>query len=267
MKILLLDIETSPNLVHRWSLFGQDNTSLAQLMESSQMICWVAKWYRDPNPIFRKTMATGETKTTKKSAGAQASDPARGVSDLWNLLDEADVVITYNGDRFDLPIIRGEFLRAGLKPPAPFQSLDLLKAAKRQFKFPSMKLQYLSEDVLGLTGKVSHEGHGLWVKCLQGDKDAWAKMEEYNIQDVVLLEEVYDKLLPWILNHPNVNLYDEQDEFTEPLCPTCGELDYQKRGFKYTGLGKFQRYNCNACGSWFAGTKRLQGGTFNNGKS
>lgn len=262
MKILLLDVETSPNLVHRWSLFGTDTTSLAQLMESSQMICWVAKWYRNPETIFRKTMTTG----TIGSSSATAALATKGVSDLWELLDEADVVITYNGDRFDLPIIRGEFLRAGLKPPAPFQSLDLLKAAKRQFKFPSMKLQYLSENVLGLEGKVQHEGHGLWVKCLQGDKEAWKKMEEYNVQDVVLLEEVYDKLLPWILNHPNVNLYDEQDEFTEPLCPTCGNQHYQKRGYSYTTLGKFQRYNCQECGAWWKDTKRIQGTRFMNGK-
>lgn len=202
------------------------------------------------------------TENTPAVGGARSE----GIQRLWELLDEADVVITYNGDKFDLPIIRGEFLRAGLRPPAPFISLDILKKARGQFKFPSMKLQYLSEDVLGLDGKAHHEGHGLWVKCLQGDPEAWERMKEYNIQDVVLLEEVYDKLLPWIKGHPNVNLFDEEaDEFSEPLCPTCGELDYQKRGYSYTTLGKFQRYNCNACGTWFKSTKAIARNGFSNG--
>ncbi len=40
------------------------------------------------------------------------------------------------------------------------------------------------------------------------DPAAWKVMEKYNKQDVLLLEKVYDRLLPWIKSHPNHHLFN-----------------------------------------------------------
>ena len=78
-------------------------------------------------------------------------------------------------------------------------------------------------------------------------------IEKYNKQDVILLEKVYERLLPWLgRNHPNRNLYNSTG------CPTCGSAKLQKRGFSYTTTGTFQRYQCTHCGTWSKSTKAVK---------
>jgi len=163
---------------------------------------------------------------------------------IHKLLDEADVVVHYYGSRFDIPTLNKEFILNELGPPSPYKQVDLLKVARKQFKFTSNKLDYISQQ-LGLGQKVKHAGFQLWVRCMERDPDAWAQMEAYNKHDVVLLEAVYNRLLPWISNHPNYGLYTEQ-----LVCPNCGSSDLHKRGFSYTSAGKYQRLHCKACGTW-----------------
>lgn len=175
---------------------------------------------------------------------------------VHDLLDEADVVMHYNGDKFDLPRLNTELLLAGRTPPSPYKSIDLYKVMRSNFAFPSNKLAYISER-LGLAGKIKHDGHDLWVRCLAGDPKAWAKMKRYNVRDVRLLEELYEKVRPWIKNHPHHGLYSGIDF----CCPTCGSEDLERRGFAKTGVGRFQQYRCRPCGSWSRDTRRNLGMT------
>src|SRR5690606_27030575 len=130
-------------------------------------LCFVAKWRGQKKVIFE----AGDYAPTGESG--------RMVSALPELLTDADVVVHFNGRRFDVPHANREFKQAGLAPPAPFQQLDLLETCRKRFKLPSNKLAYISEW-LGLEGKVAHEGHSLWVKCMAGDAKAWRDMKKYN---------------------------------------------------------------------------------------
>ena len=235
-KILLLDIEMAPNVAHVWGIWDQ-NIGINQLQESSYVMCYAAKWLDDKKMMFDSVKKSGEKKM---------------LEGIHKLLDEADAVIHYNGKRFDIPSLNKEFLLHGMFPPAPFKEIDLLTVAKGRFRFVSNKLDYVAQR-LGLGSKTSHEGHELWVKCMNGDKDAWKRMEAYNIQDVVLLERLYDKLLPWIKNHPNQNLFNES-----VVCPTCGSHHLQKRGTAISTAGVYQRYQCKSCGSWSQGNKTIK---------
>jgi predicted RNA-binding Zn-ribbon protein involved in translation (DUF1610 family) len=96
--------------------------------------------------------------------------------------------------------------------------------------------------------KKDHEGHILWVKCMNGDKKAWKTMEEYNIQDVILLEKLYKKLLPWIKSPINLNIMKKDRNGFD--CPTCGKASLISKGFSYTTTGAYQRYHCKACGAF-----------------
>lgn len=175
------------------------------------------------------------------------------VKTAHTLLDQADAVIHFNGQRFDVPHLNREFIEMELSPPSPYSQIDLLKVVKKNFRFPSNKLDYVTKK-LGLDHKVSHSGHQLWVKCMAGDFQAWEEMKKYNVQDVVITEQLYDRLLPWITSHPSPGLHDETEGQT---CPNCGSDELEKRGKAYTSVSVFQRYVCGSCGKWSRGNKRL----------
>jgi DNA polymerase elongation subunit (family B) len=235
LKILLLDIETAPNVVHVWGLW-QQNVGINQIMDSGYILCYSAKWYEKDDIVFDSVFQ---------------SSPKSMLKGIHKMLDEADAVISYNGIKFDLPTLNKEFLLYGFQPPSPYKQIDLLRTARSQFRFPSNKLDYISQS-LGLGNKVHHRGHQLWIDCMNKKPKAWKEMEEYNIQDVVLLEKVYEKLKPWIKNHPNQNLFLDSQRNN---CPTCGGTSLQKRGFAITKANKYQRVQCKDCGSWSRLTK------------
>lgn len=230
MKILLSDIETAPNLATVWGLWGQ-NIAINQIMAAGYTLCWSAKWLGDDEVMFDSVHKSSATKMLKR---------------IHSLLDECDAVVTYNGDKFDLPTLSKDFLTHGMKPPAPYKSIDLCTVAKKQFRFPSNKLDYIAQ-ALGIGKKTEHAGHQLWIDCMALKPDAWAVMEEYNKNDVVILEGVYERMRPWIRQHPNHGLYDEPGV---PVCTNCGSGHLQRRGFARTGVNKYARYQCQECGTW-----------------
>jgi DNA polymerase elongation subunit (family B)/predicted RNA-binding Zn-ribbon protein involved in translation (DUF1610 family) len=236
-KILLLDIETSPNTAHVWGIW-QQNIAINQLLESSYTMCFAAKWLDNNEIFFDSVYASSHEEMLKK---------------IHALIDEADAVIHYNGNKFDMPTLNKEFLLAGLNPPSPVKNIDLLQVAKKQFRFVSNKLDYVAQQ-LGLGKKTSHIGHDLWIQCMANNPEAWAMMEEYNKNDVVLLEKVYYKFRPWIKHHLNLSIFNDE----QVVCPNCGSAHIQKRGYSITSVSKFQRYQCSDCGNWFRGNKNIR---------
>ena len=220
-----------------WGLWNQ-NVSLKQLRQSTQVLCAAGKWADKDETIFASIPTHGK---------------AGMVKEIWGWMDKADVIISYNGMRFDVPHLNREFLELGLSPPSPYKQIDLLKTSKSKFRFPSNKLDYIAQT-LGIGKKVDHAGHQLWVDCMVGDMDAWEKMEEYNREDVILTEKLYYRFLPWISAHPNPALYKGVDEGS---CSKCGSPRTIKRGFVYTKVGKLQRYRCESCGGWSQGRKNV----------
>jgi DNA polymerase elongation subunit (family B) len=235
LKILLLDIETAPNLAHVWGLWDQ-NIGINQLVDAGYTMCWSAKWLGSNEVMFESI---------------HNNVPEEMLRKIHILLDQADAVIHYIGSKFDIPTLNKEFLLYGLAPPAPYKQIDLLKVARNTFKFPSNKLDYVAK-ALKLGQKTKHIGHELWIGCMNHHAKAWEQMEEYNKQDVILLEKIYYKLLPWIKGHANQSIYAQKQ-----VCPNCGGSHYHKRGFAYTNSCKYQRYQCLNCGGWFRDTKNI----------
>jgi len=238
-KILVLDIETAPNVVYTWGLWDQ-NVGLNQIISTTFIMCWAAKW-------------VGEKKVHYFGGGLCAEEESRLVSPLWVLMDEADIVVAHNGDGFDIKHINAAFLRAGMAPPSPYKSIDTLKVAKNNFRFMSNKLEFLVSH-LGLQHKIDTDGFELWTDCLAGDRKAWKKMREYNKNDVVILEQLYLLLRPYMKNHPNLAMYEGDDEMR---CGTCGSTNLTNKGYYYTNLSKFTRHVCNDCGAQKRGRTNL----------
>jgi hypothetical protein len=172
---------------------------------------------------------------------------------IHGLLEEADAVVHYNGTKFDMPTLNKEFIIHKMNPPAPSKQIDLLRVVKSQFRFPSNKLDYVAQR-LGLGKKKEHEGHILWVKCMNNDRKACKTMEDYNIQDVILLEKLYNRLLPWIKSPINQNIMRDRNGF---LCPTCSKPSLISKGYRYTTTGAYQRYQCKACGGYCTDTRTV----------
>lgn len=145
---------------------------------------------------------------------------------------------------FDIPKMNARFILHGLNPPTPYRQIDTLTTARKEFGFSSNKLDALA-GYFGIEHK-SDTNFNLWVRCLQGEQEALNYMEEYNIKDVVILEEVYKRLRPWMKNHPNLGLYTENEDET---CPHCGSTNVADTGtFSYTNVSKFSNVRCLDCG-------------------
>lgn len=228
-KVLLLDIETAPHKVFVWGLFSQD-VKPNQIEEPGYTLCFSAKWLGTRKLFFHSIMKDGVKKMVKEA---------------HRLLDEADVIIHYNGTKFDIPILNKEFLNHGLAPPAPYQQVDLLRTVQRKFRLASNKLDYVCQN-LGLGSKVEHKGMDLWLGCMEGNTADWKKMEQYNKRDVIILEKLYKRLLPWIDGF-NFALYNES---TKMQCVRCGSTNIQYRGYAYTKTMVYRRFQCKKCGKW-----------------
>lgn len=232
-NILILDIETAPLRGFIWQLWKQ-NVYIDQIISEWFMLTWSAKWLGSPEVMSAKL--TPEE--------ALAENDKRIITELWNLLNDADMVVAHNGDQFDIPKIKTRFLLHGLPPTTFYHQIDTKKVASKEFGFSSNKLDFLAQQ-FGYGNKI-HTEFSLWDRCLKGDESALTEMSIYNNQDVVLLEKVYLKLRPYIKNHPNVTLYDDSHG---NRCPSCGGKNLHKEDYFYTHVNKFPVYRCQSCGA------------------
>lgn len=237
MKILLLDIETAPNKVYSWGLYDQD-IHIDQIVEPGYTLCWAAKWHGKPRVEYDSVHHSSTKSMVKR---------------IYELVNEADAIVHYNGRKFDMPHLKREFLQFKLAPPTHYYDIDLLTQVRKHFKFSSNKLDYVAQQ-LGLGSKVKHKGMTLWKECMDGCPKAWTTMKKYNIQDVRLLERVYDELLPWLTNHPNWGLYVDSDR---PTCRNCGSTNVVKVGLARTNTQTYQRYRCKDCHAPLRGRSRV----------
>ncbi|MCW2843337.1 MAG: hypothetical protein JWN22_1253 [Nocardioides sp.] len=239
MKVLTLDLETSPLLVYTWGLRNQF-ISIGQIVEPTRVLCFGAKWLHERRVQHFSEWADGK----------------QGMLDAAHrLISEADMIVGYNHRSFDMKHLTREFMEAHMPPPSPVQTVDLYREATQAY-FPSHKLQYVS-TALGLEGKLGHTGFKLWIDVMAGDEKAQRLMERYCKQDVALTEKLYTEMLPYLKSLPNAALYLD-DESNAPICPRCASTELTRQGFNYTRLGKFQQFRCGGCGSWSRGKKNLR---------
>ena len=233
-KILILDIETAPNIAYVWGAW-QQNVGQKQWLKKTHIMSFAAKWLGSDEVFY------------KENRKANDADIVRS---LYDLLDAADIVVAHNGVKFDLPTIIGRGVVHSYSPPSPYFIVDTCVVARKELRLVSNSLANLCEE-LGLPKKDDHKkfpGFELWLGCLRNDDDAWEEMREYNIADVVSLEALYLRLRPYMRYHPNV-IRTENNE--EVACPKCGSKNIQWRGYYYTKSGIcYKKFVCMDCGGW-----------------
>lgn len=235
-RVLILDIETKPAQAYIWRAYGEQNIGVEQIIDPGSVICVGLKWLG-----AKETLLYSEWEHGKQ----------RMLAEVHKAMSEADAVVTYNGDKFDLPKLQGEFLLAGLDPTPPQTSIDVVKAV-RKFGFFVNRLAFIG-PFLKVGGKIKHEGFELWVKVMEGNAPAQGRMSRYCKQDVKLLEKLYLKIRPFIKNHPHMG------EVRANECGACGGKHLQSRGYRRTKTFRIQRLQCQTCGSWQEGKREKMG--------
>lgn len=228
MKILVLDIETKPALVYTWGMHNQ-SFGPSQVLEWGGVLCFAAKWHGDAETMFWPEWRGKE----------------RMVRAAHKLLSEADAVVGWNSQRFDVRWLQAEFQRAGLARPSPYTNVDLMRSQKRDAFMLSNKLE--SRRLwFGEEGKAETGGFGLWRAVMAGDRDARRKMEEYNRRDVEITEEEFDRMRAggWVRGLPNHAIDGGH------VCSHCGSEKLQARGWQASKTRRYKRYQCKDCGGW-----------------
>ena len=235
-KILILDIETKPAQAYIWRAYGEQNIGVEQIIDAGAIICVGLKWLGERETLLYSEWEHGTVEMLRQ---------------VHLAMSEADAVITYNGDKFDLPKMQGEVLLVGLGPTPPVTSIDVVKAV-RKFGFFVNRLAFIG-PFLGVGAKIKHEGFDLWVKVMEGNQPAQRRMARYCKQDVKLLEKLYLKVRPFINSHPHMGNTKGHE------CGACGSNQVQSRGYRRTKAFRIQRLQCQTCGSWQDGKREKVG--------
>lgn len=233
-RILVFDIETSPNLVYTFGLFNQ-NIGLDKVIKETGLLSLSWKFLGDPQTYYKSIPITQEDKWDDREICEFA----------YKLLSSVDAVIGHNICKFDLPVLRGRFYHHGLPPLKPLHELDTLTMSRHAGKHLSRKLAHLTKG-LEFT-KLSHAkfpGFELWSEFMAGNPEAAQEMEDYNRMDVISNEALFNRLRPYS------RVFIPGTSRDGDVCPKCGSSHIQKRGVHETLTGWYQRYRCNDCGGW-----------------
>lgn len=234
-KVLVLDIETKYMLLEGYQLFNQ-NFSVDQIAEDWSILSYSSKWLHEDEVKYSDV-----TEMTEDDL----------LQELHDLLNEADFIIAHNGRRFDMKKIRARMITRGFKPYSPVRIIDTLEICKKEFAFTSNKLLYVTRLLCKKNQKSDHgkfAGHKLWQEFVRGNPEAILEMREYNIIDVVSLQELYELIAPWSSTLPVFEVYNDQANLSS---------DWIEDGFTYSNLGKYQQYRNVKTGQYRRGSKNL----------
>ena len=230
IKRLFFDIETSYAKGWFWRPQYNTNIDYSQILEHAKIICISYKWQHEDK--------VHNLKWTKDC------DDKQMLIDFTKVMLKADEIVGHNSDRFDEKWIRTRCIFHRIPALPRYKSLDTLKKAKAHFNFPSNRLDYIG-DYLGVGRKLENE-RGLWQKVVElNNREALQRMVDYCDQDVILLEDIYNVLMPYIYNNTNFAVLKGGNKFE---CPECGSVHVELIRTDTTTSGTFKRLmGCKSC--------------------
>ena len=257
VRVLTLDIERLPGLAsvqHRgltisgefWDLGGWKHV-IGRRIHADDVtvwpatICAAAKWYDERQVMFTAQWLDGGEEGFLRT--------------VWDWYDEADVVVGHNLQAFDSKHLKAAWALRGWTPPKPWKTVDTLKVARSEYAFESNTLDSLCKR-LGVKAKTDKYDPKVAWAAVGGDEKAQRKLQRYNEGDIRATEALYDRLRPWIKNHPHLSMFTGQ----EWGCPNCGEknLSTHGTGEAYTNVQRYRSYVCPRCGAHVRGNRKLQ---------
>ena len=249
-KVLVYDIETHPIKTFTWSMWP-DSINNDMIVHDWGILSWSAKWLFE-DEIMHDKLTQSELESVVYHDELKDQRVSKSI---WSLIDEADVIIHHNGDKFDIQKLNSKWFEYGITPPSPYQSIDTLKHARKKLKgLTSRRLDFIAQK-LELDGKMETP-KGMWMKIMkEADYESMEHLVRYCDQDVRLLEAVYLKMRPWISPHPNMALTSISDD---GCCPVCTGTERKDLGTPYrTYSHEYASYSCLSCGSNYKGRKAI----------
>lgn len=225
------------------TVWGKYEQNFVWSIQDWYMFCFAYKWLGDKQT---HVISIDDFKGYKPGT----EDDSQVVKKLWELFDEADIVVAHNGNSFDQKKSQARMILNNLPPPAPYKQIDTKLVARKHFNFTSNKLDDLGE-YFKLGKKLDTGGYDLWKQCMAGNRKSITKMKRYNKQDVVLLEKVYLHMRPWMNVHPPLGIMNDRPA----SCDNCGSdkmHSHSKRSYGKTGYKR--RFKCYDCGAYKTGS-------------
>lgn len=248
-KIVLWDLETLANLSQVMRVFPRLSDFNGRTLKASinSVICFGYKWLGQKRA---KVVSAWDYDNWDRDV----NDDYPIVKAAHDILHQCDAMVTHNGKKFDLKFLNTRILyhkkkHKSLKPLIDIKHIDTCQLARHKLFLFSNRLNDVAE-FLGCQKKLENGGWDLWVNVLNRHKPSQTLMAKYCKQDVVVLEEVFNKLRGMSLL-PNYHLFGSDKN----LCNQCGSGELIKWGFYYTKKNRFQRFRCKDCTALIKGNK------------
>jgi hypothetical protein len=244
VKTLIVDIERLPGrfAADFWDMNAFKNRRIHadQVLEWPSTVCFAAKWYETGKRVFSAAW----------DVGADAMYEA-----AFELYDQADIAITYNGIGFDNKHLTSGWTERGMGRPSVWKDVDLLRVARQSQGWESKTLDAVCKR-LGIEAKNDKYDVQTARDAMAGVKAAQRKLKRYNANDVDITGAVYERLLPYCKSHPHVA---PSLGLERPTCPRCGSTDVARTGTYSPAVYNYLAYKCNACSGPFRTTYESRG--------
>jgi DNA polymerase elongation subunit (family B) len=180
--------------------------------------------------------------------GKNVNDDKELCKFAYDILKDADIIVTQNGKGFDQKFLQTRLLINSLtdekKTVLPkIEHIDTKQVAKSNLFLTSNSLKRMAQ-VFTKGRKMDSGGQELWNAVRRRDQKAMEKMAKYCKTDVTVLEDIYLALRPLTkgLDH---NLLNQ-----EHVCSNCGSYELKSEGFRSTLTRTYRRLCCKKCGTW-----------------
>lgn len=228
IKRLFFDIEKSHYLVKVFQIGRVRWIRWEQIVKDSEIICISYKWQYEDR-VHTLDWRMGEKVMLKK---------------FVKIMGEADELVGHNIDDYDIKELRTRCISHGVLMFPNYRTLDTLKKSRSFFRFPSNKLDYISKH-LHQKGKLDHEGEELWFEVEKGNEEALKKMIAYCEHDVIITEDTFFVLSPFINHNNNFAVLTGGEKWH---CPECASENVEMFRTYSTPMGVIRReMKCNNC--------------------
>ena len=258
IKALTIDIERLPGQVsvqHRgftidgpvWDLNALKHVigrriHADDVIEWPRTICAAARWYGEEDVMFAAEWEVGGYDGFMRR--------------VWEWVDEADILIGHNMAAFDSKHLMSGWAEMGLPAPSPFKVIDTLKIARGSLNMESNTLDSLAKR-LGVESKSDKYDVRVAQAAVAGDREAQARIEDYNRGDIVASEALFDRLRPYAKGVPHLGMWTDD----ELACPSCGHTMTATGKTVHANVQRYEHLHCPNCGAHARGTARLKNPT------
>jgi hypothetical protein len=168
---------------------------------------------------------------------------------LKELFEEADIVVAYNGDRFDWKFFQWRCAVNGITAPRKPIMFDPFKVVKSEF-LPTARGLGDVALALGLSMKAYMPDQN---KCASGCALTIGKTGEYCKDDIPPMIDIFEFLLfnGYIRKGLKINSILGNND----LCISCGMDEFVDDGYDYTPKSRYELKKCVTCNTSQRGAK------------